>query len=430
MRMRVRTVLLALIAGSSWTCFQSTALRISETILVPIDSIDPHQTDDSDLMFLKKEIGNSRVVLLGEQQHGDGATFLAKTRLIQFLYHQMQFDVLAFESGLFETALAWNNIRDGHSASHEVDSSLYAIWARSAQCQRLFQFVDSLSRTSNPLELAGFDCAFSGSYAQSLNEKMETFAKAHGFEIDAVIADVIDNLNTPRGHALSLEDQRDFFLECDTLIASFKLLSFQINSGQNDPLFWRQVVMGFQTYARIRWTYDVTDRWSSLDSLRDKQMADNLLFLVDHMFRDRKVIVWAANSHISNGLDSVEDRNGYIRYHPRATMGKYLREKLGTQMYSISFTSSSGQYGLPWTRPVDVPQLSTESIEYQFHTSGQNVIFLSYSKLPMGHWLRHRQVSRTLSHTELRSTWANMFDAVIYIRTMTPSTRIDVPIHQ
>ena len=52
---------------------------------IPLRSIDPNDKDFSDLEPLVKAIGNARIVQLGEQTHGDGATFLAKTRLIKFL---------------------------------------------------------------------------------------------------------------------------------------------------------------------------------------------------------------------------------------------------------------------------------------------------------------------------------------------------------
>ena len=65
-------------------------------------SVSPSVTDFSDLAGFRDAIGSSRVVLLGEQSHGDGTTFLAKTRLIQFLHQELGFDVLAFESGLFD----------------------------------------------------------------------------------------------------------------------------------------------------------------------------------------------------------------------------------------------------------------------------------------------------------------------------------------
>src|SRR5690606_20323100 len=55
----------------------------------------------ADLRPLATAIGDARVVVLGEQSHGDGTTFLMKARLVEFLHREMGFDVLAFESGLY-----------------------------------------------------------------------------------------------------------------------------------------------------------------------------------------------------------------------------------------------------------------------------------------------------------------------------------------
>src|SRR6185369_4170315 len=67
---------------------------------VRLRSIAPDDVDFKDLEPLRATLKSVRVVLLGEQSHGDGNTFLVKTRLIRFLHEQMGFDVLVFESGL------------------------------------------------------------------------------------------------------------------------------------------------------------------------------------------------------------------------------------------------------------------------------------------------------------------------------------------
>ncbi|HEX5720591.1 MAG TPA: hydrolase, partial [Thermoanaerobaculia bacterium] len=69
---------------------------------VAVRSVDPADEDFSDLMPLVQVLGKARVVQLGEATHGDGATFLAKGRLIRFLHQVMGFDVLAWESGIFD----------------------------------------------------------------------------------------------------------------------------------------------------------------------------------------------------------------------------------------------------------------------------------------------------------------------------------------
>src|SRR5207247_514197 len=53
--------------------------------LLSIRTIDPDDDDFADLTALKKAVGDARIVQLGEQSHGDGATYYAKERLIRFL---------------------------------------------------------------------------------------------------------------------------------------------------------------------------------------------------------------------------------------------------------------------------------------------------------------------------------------------------------
>jgi erythromycin esterase-like protein len=61
-------------------------------------TIDPDDDDYSDLEPFREAVNKSRIVMLGEQSHGDGATFRAKIRLIRFLHERCGFDILAFES--------------------------------------------------------------------------------------------------------------------------------------------------------------------------------------------------------------------------------------------------------------------------------------------------------------------------------------------
>src|SRR5690606_14206214 len=71
----------------------------------PVRSIDGADEDFTDLEPLAGAIGAARVVQLGEPSHGAGAAFSAKARLCKFLHQRLGFDVLVWESGLYDVEL-------------------------------------------------------------------------------------------------------------------------------------------------------------------------------------------------------------------------------------------------------------------------------------------------------------------------------------
>jgi erythromycin esterase-like protein len=60
---------------------------------VSISTIEPDSANYTDLAAIGKAIGNAKIVMLGEQDHGDAPTFLAKTRLIKYLHEVMGFNI-------------------------------------------------------------------------------------------------------------------------------------------------------------------------------------------------------------------------------------------------------------------------------------------------------------------------------------------------
>ncbi len=129
---------------------------------VAFRSIDPADDDFSDLQPLKEIIGDSRIVQLGEQSHGDGTCFQTKIRLIRFLHEEMGFDVLAFESGLYDCRRAWQAFQADEDPLTAARLGVFGIWTGSRQTAPLWEYLGRQARGDTPLELAGFDCQFTG----------------------------------------------------------------------------------------------------------------------------------------------------------------------------------------------------------------------------------------------------------------------------
>ncbi len=154
-------IIMLLFAGLSQS--QSAKVDWLQQNAVPVQTLDPRVRDLSDLTPLKDAIGNARIVQLGEQSHRDGATFLAKVRLIRFLHEQLGFNVLAWESGFFDCEEMDSALRGNEPLGKAIQRGVFEMWGRSALVRPLFEYTRLSHKTRAPLRMTGVDIQFSGS---------------------------------------------------------------------------------------------------------------------------------------------------------------------------------------------------------------------------------------------------------------------------
>ncbi|MEI6499831.1 MAG: hypothetical protein WCP21_02265, partial [Armatimonadota bacterium] len=109
-----------------------------------------------DLMPLGDKLRNVRILILGEESHGDGASFAAKARLVRFLHEQMGFNVLAFESGFFESDQANDLLQQGVPLDSVIASFQQPVWCMD-EVKKAIDYVARSQKTGQPMWLAGFD---------------------------------------------------------------------------------------------------------------------------------------------------------------------------------------------------------------------------------------------------------------------------------
>src|ERR1700761_1302410 len=110
----VRITILFILSVSSLISLPAHAQKLIKDYVeknaIPIYTIEPDSTNYSDLEPIGNAIGDAKIVMLGEQDHGDAPTFLAKTRLIKYLHEKKGFNVLAFESDFFGLNEGWDRL--------------------------------------------------------------------------------------------------------------------------------------------------------------------------------------------------------------------------------------------------------------------------------------------------------------------------------
>ena len=367
---------------------------------VPIRSIDPTIADDdfADLKPLMAAIGKSRVVVLGEQSHGDGATFLAKGRLIKFLHQKMGFDVLAWEAGLFNCQEMDTAVRNSAvSIDDAIRLGIYPIWGWSAQVRPVFEYARSVAGKSRPLEMIGFDHQFSGTSRPGVRWR------------DAIIAfiDKADAAILPETVRSSLINDAALVFKGDANPADLRSVAQKwkalpalldaargrlesVHGARYAALMRRtadDAVISLEGLARFR---EAAGQFKAADSnLRDQRMAEHLIWLANNRYKGRRIIVWAATFHALYEPSAIKLGPGStFSYRGVVTMGQLARKSLGRQMYTVGFTAAEGRAGnVTGGQTVELKTSEDGSFEDLCIRVGRRFSFVDFRTLPTAHWL-------------------------------------------
>lgn len=389
------------------------------THIQPIASIDPQSADLDDLRPIAAEVGNARIVMLGEQTHGGGNAFLAKTRVLRYLHERLGFDVLAFESGMWEMERAQQLITAGEKPSTVLPQAVYAIWMQSNQVQPLLQYLDQDARSRHPLKLTGFDMQLSGS--GSLTQQLPAALAMLNTQlpgdhagldrIQILVAGLIANGYQAMPKFAGLET-----LDIDRLHEDTQATIARIERSSVDrAAFWRQYLQSVEQllvfFKRIHAKQD------GIFNLRDRQMAANLAWLLDMGYAGKKVVVWAATAHVINSREAI-DKEGAPEMLP---MGSYIHRKLAEQSYVMAFSAGKGATSNFKTRRVTQHDVAPpHSIEWQIGESRLPYAYVGRSA--MKELFGGKRVSWLLGFEPMTGTWPDVVDGIFFFSTEQPST--------
>jgi len=401
-----------------------------------IRSIDPDDEDFSDLAFLREQLSGVRVVLLGESDHGNGADFKAKTRLIKFLHREMGFDVLALESGIFGTPVAWRALSDQAEPRDAFLLGVFPVWGLSEQIQPLIRYLAASARTSRPLELTGFDCQFREPAARdSLVPSLREFLIRSG--IYSALSDInsrqtnilewaVEGRNPPDSEPKPQSAEKAGFIR--SLQATAEAVEKSTNTRESQ--FWAQVLrsVSAQISNYYYWNEPEADQ-SDLEAMRDRQMGNNLVWLANTYYQGRKIIVWAHTFHTMRNPHHTVVNQLQEYYH----MGQHVWDVLGSESFVIGMTSYTGSSACITCRGGMEGQVQNiiadqdPSFEFEelMNAAGYKFGFVNLRKAhEKGQWLGGTFAARPLLQTFV-APWSEMLDALFFIQNQEPSRIVE-----
>jgi len=445
---------------------------------VTVRSISAADEDFSDLEPLSKAIGSARVVQLGEPSHGAGTGFEAKVRLVGFLHERLGFDVLVWESGLYDVRLTEASLRAGESPQKAAQRGIFSIWSASAEVSPLFDYVKASQATTRPIEMAGFDLQFTSDecfdhFADDLRSFVYVLPDTNLRDeasrlVDHAIAaykairgrietrrrknaqaDAARLTQQARATMLSAWEEQDapnfrndrqqLLENADRLLAILreKRPQFLQSHGARQVDFIKHVTANMRSEGLD--LYDVmgpdrpagTSAFSArleVENRRDAVNAGNLRWLIEEVYAGRKVIVWAHNAHVMNAYYGSDWHTVYVAPHADTMkpMGVFLNEWLEGQLYTIVMTTYEGQDG--WVgapAPTTVPPAPDGSIEERIHRLGKAYVFIDLRSLKGNakHPLHSVQQMRLPKYeTNTLHDLTQVADGLLYIDRMAPAT--------
>ncbi|MHC4598155.1 MAG: erythromycin esterase family protein [Planctomycetota bacterium] len=395
---------------------------------VPVRTIDPEDGDFSDLTPLAGLFGKARIVQLGEQSHGDGATFLAKARLIRFLHETSGFDLLAWESGLYDCRRLEEALRSEVPIDEAVQEGVFRIWTASGHVRPAFAYARATHETEKPLEIAGFDCQFSTARGRAgYPGFVRTFFEKAGVEISKAsywgdFEELCERLGEP-AYDPGRSEREDFRTAVTSLLTLLETELGRLEKAHDgrEVGFVRRTLKNLLLFEESRRRSFARD--PEANNVRDKGMAETLIWLADEYYPGRKLVAWGASFHFMRNAPTIRPQRPGLSYEHTVPMGETVHRAFKEEAYTIMFTAHHGAWGNPFFGGRTLKPAVRGSLEDLLHEAGFKYAFVDFRSLPDDHWLRGKLLARPLGYTWMEADWTKVFDGLFFTDAMFPSRR-------
>lgn len=391
-----------------------------ETIeLVPWHSF----VNENDLDILLNEIGNSRIVLLGESTHGTHEFYQLRSLITKKLVKEKGFDLIGIEGDWVDTYRVNEYIKGpaGDSSSAIQVLKQFDRWPSSTwgnyEMAELVQWLNGWNQQkekSLKVGIYGLDVySFWEWTYQSLPYTDPALKK--------MISGIRERFDSFNNDALKYAAA----VKTSRLNNSLATQSFYdyVNRFYKDKT--KDSVFLLHQYALLaldgeRYFRSMMDGKINSWNIRENHMTTTIMRLLENHGKNSKAVIWVHNGHAGDAAYSQMVEAGYV------SIGQLLKKEFENKVFSIGFGTDRGQVyaGYYWNAPLQtmpVPPSRKGSWENILHElSADNKILLSRelkeNKL-FNQWLPFRSIGAAYSNNAIYGTaiLPKRFDALIYL---------------
>ncbi len=403
---------------------------------IAIQTVNP-ESDNNDLLPLIEILKDKRIVALGEATHGTKEFFQMKHRMMKFLAEEMGFTLFGIEANFSECEAINNYILNGEGNPKEALEGIYFWTWNTMEVLDMIEWMRDFNIDKpfdKKIKFYGFDMQFSKGAAMYVQRNLS--------KVDIELYNQYKNV-------LEILKNNNYYLdssieELTTIKTEIQILHSNINQIKNDEtqksqeeelnLLLQHLEILVQNISSKIIVKNTSESNSEVFVFRDKCMAQNVNWILEHEGENQKVMLWAHNGHVNKS---------FYEYGPKA-MGYYLAKKYGNQYYAIGLDFNMGSFRakgmsnnlgnklkvhhLGEAKPGSSSQTFAKCKEDQFFIDFKKVSANRDMKLYLNKKKRSRDIGAVFSHKNhngyVKNRLMTKYDGLIFINETTSSIPI------
>ncbi|MFC2155089.1 erythromycin esterase family protein [Acidobacteriota bacterium] len=302
---------------------QQDLLNELNSVIIPIQGSSPN-LDDKELApldFLKQ----AKIVGLGEATHGTKEFFEMKHRIFKYLVEHHGFKAFAFESDFSECIYIDRYITGGEGDLDDLMRNTMIFWTWcTAEVRALLAWMREYNEGKEKKDMIryfGVDCQFFRYKADLLVEYLGKVSPETLQECESTLDKTRDLDKWWNQQNISNE-------ELDEIEEGLQYLYEQFEKKENEFVSLSSKEDYEITKHIVRVLLQVKEvAFQGGSRSRDKYMAENALWVLNLLGKNKKIALWAHNGHVENTQN---------------WMGKYLKDELGKFYQVVGFSFSRG----------------------------------------------------------------------------------------
>jgi len=389
--------------------------------LINLGHCQPSIINSEGFSALKEKFLGKRMVILGEQEHGVGTGYESWSHFIKLLHEELGFNVIALENCFFSVDQMNQAYSQGASAQI-FRKALYWPQANSVELNPLLDYLDTQREQQKKVYVEGFDSRVS---AQRLYfQRLDSIITHSGIKFYESALHGTYLLRLAR--ALKRE-YRDSILdtEANSFLSQTDTIIRQLKTAKASPRDI-QLFKNLEGFVKNSWNINhIAEFPLQRYHEREKQMFDNLVWLLEVQYPNEKFIILTHNAHGAKNLVELE---GHIpdNYGKHAlTIGDLLHKRYGEKCLHIATTYYEGNFCRDDYIPISIPEPNANSLESKLFKQGVNYAYIDLTSLRnTDFYMFHNNFNRyAVGEDEIKAKFGRIYDGVIFIKTAKSATR-------